>query len=231
MTTGVPERSGAFFGRRKGKALRPAQAQRSQTLLPRLRIDIEQAAPADLRELFPATPVDVWMEIGFGGGEHLLSEATRRPDIGFIGVEPFVNGMAKALAGIEDSGLQNIRLYDDDATYLLRWLPDASLGRIDLLYPDPWPKQRHWKRRFVSDATVAEFARILRPGGIFRFASDIDTYVGWTLDHLSRNADFRWTAGDLGACQEPWEHWRRTRYEAKAVREGRALTYLVFDRL
>jgi tRNA (guanine-N7-)-methyltransferase len=231
MTTGVPERSGAFFGRRKGKALRPAQTERSQTLLPRLRIDIEPAAPADLRELFPAAPVDVWMEIGFGGGEHLLSEAIRRPDIGFIGVEPFVNGMAKALAGIEDSGLQNIRLYDEDATYLLKWLPDASLGRIDLLYPDPWPKQRHWKRRFVSDATVADFARILRPGGIFRFASDIDTYVGWTLDHFSRNADFRWTAGDLGVCHEPWEHWRRTRYEAKAVREGRALTYLVFDRL
>ncbi|GGE29243.1 tRNA (guanine-N(7)-)-methyltransferase [Agaricicola taiwanensis] len=230
MTAGVPERPGAFFGRRKGKALRAGQAERSETLLPRLKIDLETPAPGHLSELFPHKPAEVFLEIGFGGGEHLLSEAKRLPATGFIGVEPFINGMAKALAGIEAGGIENIRLYDDDATHLLNWLPDQSLGRVDLLYPDPWPKKRHWKRRFVSDSSVAHFARVLRRGGTFRFASDIDTYVEWTLEHVGRNAAFRWTASGLEACREPWEHWRRTRYEAKAVREGRELTYLVFER-
>lgn len=228
---GVRERPGAFFGRRKGKTLRAAQAERSEKLLPRLQLDLEQAAPQQLSSLFQHAPANVFLEIGFGGGEHLLSEAQRLPETGFIGVEPFVNGMAKALSGIEAADIRNIRLYDDDATYLLKWLPDASLDRVDLLYPDPWPKMRHWKRRFVSDATVAEFSRVLKPGGQFRFASDIDTYVEWTLAHVARNSAFRWTAERLDACHKPWNHWTRTRYEAKAVREGRELTYLIFERL
>jgi tRNA (guanine-N7-)-methyltransferase len=229
--TGAPDRPGAFFGRRKGKTLRAGQAERGATLLPRLKLNLEQPAPADLKTLFPEPVNEVFLEIGFGGGEHLLAEVARLPGVGFIGVEPFINGMAKALGVIEAEGFENIRLYDDDATHLLGWLPPASLGRIDLLYPDPWPKKRHWKRRFVSDASLAEFARVLRPGGQFRFASDIDTYVEWTLEHVALNPAFRWTATSLAHCAEPWPHWIRTRYEAKAIREGRAPAYLVFDRL
>src|SRR5690606_35318145 len=124
---------------------------------------------------------EVRLEIGFGGGEHLHHRAGRMPHAGFIGVEPFVNGMAKLRARLAAEPRPNIRVYGDDATRLLDWLPDASVAGIDLLYPDPWPKKRHWKRRFVSAANLDRFARVLRPGGAFRFASDIDGYVNWTL--------------------------------------------------
>jgi tRNA (guanine-N7-)-methyltransferase len=221
---------GALHGRRKGKPLRAGQSERVATLLPRLRLDLSDPAPVDLRTLFPAPVEAVRLEIGFGGGEHLMAEAEANPDIGFIGVEPFLNGMAKALAGIEERGLGNIRLFDNDAALLLDWIPAASLVRTDLLYPDPWPKIRHWKRRFVSDANVARIARAVVPGGEFRFASDIDTYVTWTLDHLRRSADFGWTAERADDWRTPWAAWPGTRYEAKALREGRPPAYLIFRR-
>jgi tRNA (guanine-N7-)-methyltransferase len=144
----------AFFGRRKGHKLRPRQAELFDTVLPRLALELERPAPAELRTLFPVPVSEVRLEIGFGGGENMLAQARARPLTGFIGVEPFVNGMAKALAAIEAADLQNIRLHFDDATSLLAWLPDASLARIELIHPDPWPKRRHWKRRFVQDAAI-----------------------------------------------------------------------------
>ena len=134
------------------------------------------------------------LEIGFGGGEHLVAEALAFPDTGFIGCEPYVNGMAKILAQIEAHNIANIRLFAGDAAELLAWAPPHSLARIDLIHPDPWPKRRHWKRRFVQDATVAAMARILKPVGEFRFVSDIDDYCAWTLAHLLRSPDFDWTA-------------------------------------
>lgn len=219
----------ALYGRRKGKPLRAAQAARFETLLPQLRIDL--ARPASLTALFDV-PVDGFrLEIGFGGGEHLLGEAERDPRTGFIGVEPFVNGLAKALAGIDERGLKNIRLYDSDAAFLLDWLPDAGLSRIDLLYPDPWPKKRQWKRRFVSDANLKRIARVLRPGGEFRFASDIAGYVEWTLAHIRRRPELVWTAESADDWRMPWAGWPGTRYEAKAVREGRVPAYLIFRRV
>ncbi len=157
------------------------------------RIDLSAPAPSDLRSLFKNVD-DVRLESGFGGGEHLIAEAERHPRCGFIGIEPFVNGMAKALAAIDERKLENIRLHHGDATDMLAWLPAASLLRFDLLYPDPWPKRRHWKRRFVQDRSVAAIARIVRPGGEFRFASDIADYVAWTLMRLMRSPDFNWTA-------------------------------------
>ena len=144
----------AFFGRRKGHKLRPHQARLLDTLLPQLAIDLSGPAPPDLRALFAGTVADIQLEIGFGGGEAMIAQAQAEPQTGFIGVEPFVNGMAKALAAIEHGGLSNIRLHFDDAVNLMAWLPDASLARIDLIHPDPWPKRRHWKRRFVQDETV-----------------------------------------------------------------------------
>ncbi len=183
-------RQGAFFGRRKGHALKPRQAALFETLLPRLALDLDHPAPPDLRALFEGAD-DVRLESGFGGGEHLVAEAERSPETGFIGIEPFINGMAKALAAIDDRGLTNIRLHHGDATDVLAWLPNASLARFDLLYPDPWPKRRHWKRRFVQTESIAQIARVVRPGGEFRFATDWPDYAAWTLAASCTRAGLR----------------------------------------
>ncbi|MFP5077683.1 tRNA (guanosine(46)-N7)-methyltransferase TrmB [Rhizobium sp. YIM 134829] len=232
MTEPRPSRATeAFFGRRKGKPLRASQAAHLDTVLPRLKLDLAAPAPTDLGGLFPEPVARLRLEIGFGGGEHLIHRATEQPDTGFIGVEPFVNSMAKLVGSIEAAGAKNIRLYDDDATLVLDWLPEASIDQIDLLYPDPWPKRKHWKRRFVSKINLDRFARVLKPGGLFCFASDIDTYVNWTLLHCRDHAAFRWTARNAADWTTPFETWPSTRYEAKARREGRASAYLTFERV
>lgn len=200
-------------------------------LLSSLSLDVSDPTPAQITSLFPKLVRAVWLEIGFGGGEHLLHQACLHQDLGLIGVEPFVNGMAKALAGIAREGHDSIRLYHDDALDVLSWLPDACLERIYLLYPDPWPKKKHWKRRFVSPETVAEFSRVLMPGGEFRFVSDIDTYVDWTLRHVHKDGSFRWLAQSASDWHQPWPDWIHTRYEAKAIREGRVPAYLRFEKL
>jgi tRNA (guanine-N7-)-methyltransferase len=221
---------GAFFGRRKGKKLRAGQTLLTETLLPRLALDLAQPAPHDLGHLFPAKPARLRLEIGFGGGEHLIAQAENYPDWGHIGVEPFINGMAKALREIDTRGLSNMRLHQADAADLLPWLPEASLDRVDLLYPDPWPKRRHWKRRFVQDRTVEAIARVLKNGGEFRFATDIPDYACWTLVRLLRSSDFAWTAECADDWRLPWPDFIRTRYEAKAIREARVPCYLTFRR-
>jgi tRNA (guanine-N7-)-methyltransferase len=220
----------AFFGRRKGHPLRPRQAALFDTLLPRLALDLTAPSPADLRALFSDVD-DVRLEIGFGGGEHLVAEALRQPRAGFIGSEPFVNGMAKALALLDQHKLPNVRLHHGDASELIAWLPRASLACVDLIYPDPWPKRRHWKRRFVQDRSVAEIARLLRPGGEFRFATDIADYAAWTLLRLTRSPEFSWTAERASDWRDPWTGFSGTRYETKAKRAGRVPCYLVFRRL
>jgi tRNA (guanine-N7-)-methyltransferase len=221
----------AFFGRRKGHKLRPRQAELFETLLPRLALDLARPAPADLASLFVEPVTAICLEIGFGSGEAMLAEAKAHPRIGFIGVEPFVNGMAKALAGIQAEGLQNIRLYFDDALGLIAWLPDASLTRIDLIHPDPWPKRRHWKRRFVQDATVAQFARILQRGGEVRFVTDIADYTAWALRHFVQSADFAWTAERADDWRKGWPGFAGTRYHAKAARAQRPPCFLIFRRV
>lgn len=224
-------RRGAFFGRRKGHRLRPRQAALIASLLPRLALNLRNPAPADLRALFPI-PVDaIRMEIGFGGGEYLAAEAERHPRTGFIGIEPFVNGMAKALSVIAERDLKNIRLHHGDAADAMAWLADASLARIDLIYPDPWPKRRHWKRRFVQEPRIVEMARLLRPGGEFRFVTDISDYAAWTLSRMTRSPLFVWTAQCAEDWQQPWPGFDGTRYEAKAKRQGRRPCYLVFRRV
>jgi tRNA (guanine-N7-)-methyltransferase len=214
----------AFFGRRKGKALRPGQSAQIEGVLPRLRLP--EGEIADLSTLFPRPMTAVRLEIGFGGGEHLLHRMRESPDIGFIGVEPFVNGMAKFLSAIEREGLDNIRLWDGDAALMLPRLPAGSLDAVDLLYPDPWPKRRQRKRRFVSERTLDLLARALKAGGRFRFASDIDDYVGWTLSRLLASGDFDWTDERADDWRAPYPGWVRTRYEAKAVAAGRVPSYL-----
>lgn len=220
----------AFFGRRKGKPLRHLQAEHLETVLPAFKLDLSIPAPSDLRQLFPNAVERTRMEIGFGGGEHLIHRAVENPSTGFIGVEPFVNSMAKLVGQIVAKGADNIRLYDDDATQVLDWLPDNCLDQIDLLYPDPWPKKKHWKRRFVSEVNLKRFHRVLKPGALFCFASDIDTYVNWTLSHCREHGGFEWTARNASDWKTPYAGWPGTRYEAKAKREGRSSAYLTFMR-
>ena len=220
----------AFFGRRKGHPLRPHQAALFESLLPKFAIDLARPAPADLRQLFSAIVDEVRLEIGFGGAEHLIAQALANPRIGLIGSEPFVNGMAKALAAIEAHDLANIRLSQSDATHLLDWLPAGAIARIDLLYPDPWPKRRHWKRRFIQDESLAHLARLLCPGGEFRFATDIPGYASWVLARVLRSPDFEWTAQQADDWRKPWPDFAGTRYEAKAKREGRRPAYFSFRR-
>ena len=247
------------FGRRRGRKPSDRQAALKRDLLPRVALDLslsplgegqgegavfnfEEHAdfPSPLEGVPPSVaapqlPLEgegkpLWLEIGFGGGEHLVAEALAFPDTGFIGCEPYVNGMAKILTQIEAHNIANIRLFAGDAVELLAWVPPRSLARIDLIHPDPWPKRRHWKRRFVQDATVAAMARAIRPGGEFRFVSDIDDYSAWTLAHFQRADDFVWTAERAGDWNAPWPGFTKTRYGAKAEREGRRATYLAFRR-
>jgi len=230
MSKPGPNERRAFFGRRKGHELKPRQAELMQSLLPRLAVDLAAPASTQLASLFPMPVGEVRLEIGFGGGEHLAAQALAHPSVGFIGCEPFLNGMAKGLALIEQHKLANVRLHFGDAIDLLDWLPRASLAQVDLLYPDPWPKKRHWKRRFVQEATVGAIARIVRGGGMFRFATDIPDYAAWTLERVLRSPEFEWTALCADDWRAPWDGWSETRYEAKAKREGRTPNYFVFRR-
>jgi tRNA (guanine-N7-)-methyltransferase len=220
---------GALYGRRKGKPLRSHQARLVDELLPLLCLDLTAPA-AEARALFPRPVTDVSLEIGFGGGEHLIRAAAERPDIGFIGCEPFVNGLAKALAAIEAQGLANVRLHAGNAADILAWLPEASLGRVFLLFPDPWPKRRQRKRRFVSEENLAALARVMRSGAELRFATDIDDYSGWVLARILRSPNFFWPAEASADWNTPWPGWQYTRYDVKAKQAGRRPVYLTFVR-
>jgi tRNA (guanine-N7-)-methyltransferase len=226
----VLERRNALYGRQKGKPLSARRSRLMATLYKALAINLSAPAAEGLSSLFPAPVGAVRLEIGFGGGEHLIHEATGTPNVGFIGVEPFAAGMAKAVSAIDHTGLRNIRLFDGDAAHLLDWLPPASLDRVDLLYPDPWPKRRHWKRRFVSQDNLDRLSRVIAPGKLLRFASDIPSYVEWTLLHLAKRDDFEWTAETADDWRRPFPGWPGTRYEAKAIAAGRRPAYLAFRR-
>lgn len=218
-----------LYGRAKGKALRAGQSQRIEQLLPKIAIDLDRLhqGPA---ALFSHGPTEFFLEIGFGGGEHLAAMAKAHPGSGCLGVEPFLNGVAKLLGTIEAESIPNIRLLRGDGRHVLNALPRSSLDCVYLLYPDPWPKRRQRKRRIVDEKFLDELARVIRPGGEFRFASDIDDYVGWTLARILPHAAFEWLAKSPSDWLDPWEGWHRTRYEEKAIREGRVPSYLRFRR-
>jgi tRNA (guanine-N7-)-methyltransferase len=205
-----------FYGRRKGKPLRRHHVDLMETLLPQVAVDI--ADP------LKGAATRCWLEIGFGGGEHLAHQATLNPDVTILGAEPYLNGVAKILAEIEARALQNVRVHYGDARALLEALPDQCFERVYLLYPDPWPKERQKKRRFVSAENLAQIHRVLKPFGQFWFASDIEDYVLWTREHVAAHGGFV----EEGDATQPFENWTRTRYEAKAVREGRISAYLRF---
>jgi tRNA (guanine-N7-)-methyltransferase len=218
VTDGTPRLQ--LYGRRKGKALRPHHSRLIAELLPELRVDPQHF---DLGK-------PLRLEIGFGGGEHLAHQAALHPDIAFIGAEPFINGVAKLLALIEAKGLRNITVHDDDVRALFELLPEGAFDRIYLLYPDPWPKARHLRRRLVSQESLRHFHRLLKPGGLFLFASDIDHYVQWTLFETRKAQGFTWLAQCADDWRKPFPDWIETRYEAKAKREGRVPSYLTFRR-
>jgi tRNA (guanine-N7-)-methyltransferase len=203
-----------FFGRRRGKTLRRHHLQLMEELLPKLRVDLSH----------PAIAGETRLEIGFGGGEHLAHQAVLFPEVNFIGAEPFRNGVAKLLALIEEKAIGNIRIHDDDVRYLLEKLPPASLSRIYVLYPDPWPKKRHHERRIVNAETLKQFHALLKPEGMFLFASDINDYVEWTLRECKEQGGFN----QVSNSDEPFANWFQTRYEAKAKREGRVTAYLAY---
>ena len=227
----MTDRRPKLHGRRKGRPLSVRRARLVERRLPELLVDIDDPMPTDLTGLFPADVTDLRLEIGCGGGEHLVHEALAAPDVGFIGVEPFQEGLAKMVAAIDEAGLRNVRLFDDDAALLLDWLPTGSLARVDLLYPDPWPKRRHWKRRFVSTANLDRLGRVMRPGSVLRVATDIPAYADWTLLKVLPRADFEWTARRADDWRLPWPGWPGTRYEAKALAAGRKPAYLTFRRV
>ena len=181
--------------------------------------------PLDLMVLFGDAPV--WLEIGFGGGEHLLHQAKMNPDFGFIGCAPYINGVAMLLGKIRAAGVTNIRIYPGDARHIFDVLPEASIERAFLLYPDPWPKKRHHRRRFVTPEHLAPLARVLASNALFRVATDIPDYVRQTLQQVPRQG-FEWLAESPEDWRDPWVDWHSTRYEQKALRENRVPHYLTF---
>lgn len=217
------------YGRRQGKPLRAGHQRLMEALLPQIATPDPQAGPVDLTALFPGTK-RFQLEIGFGGGEHLAWQAERAPQVGFIGAEPFVNGVARLLAHVDEKRLVNVRVHFGDARPLIEALPRGAFERLYVLHPDPWPKKRHFKRRMISPWFFAEAARLLEPGGELRVASDIPDYVRWTLMHAQSAPDFVWTAERAADWREPPSDWPATRYEAKSRAEGRAPAYLRFTR-
>lgn len=202
------------YGRIKARALKPRQEQLVETLLPHLAVDL--SGPLDPAALFPEARAFV-LEIGFGGGEHLAAQAAAHPDHGFIGVEPFLNGVGSCLRHIEEAGLTNVRLHMGDARDVLAALPDACLDRVDILFPDPWPKARHHKRRLVQPDFVAALARVVKPGGEVRFATDWANYAATALEHFVRDPHFRWAAECAADWRSAWAGHVATRYEEKKL--------------
>jgi len=216
------------FGRRRGRALSARQASLWRELLPAVALTGGATQLAKPDRLFPAAVREVWLEIGFGGGEHLLWQAEQHPEAGILGCEPYQDGIVKVLSAISARGAGNIRLFADDARLLLRQLPAAAIARAFVLFPDPWPKRRHWKRRLVSEATLAELARVLRPGAELRIATDIAAYAEWILLAARRQGSFRWLAKTPADWRQRGRDWPQTRYEAKAIAAGRRCSYFRF---
>lgn len=229
----MEERRRRVYGRRLGHRLRPGRQALLERALPALRIDLPEDTQAriDLNGLFPAPVRDIWLEIGFGAGEHLALQVRANPAVGFIGCEPFVQGVAGLLRHLEDDGtVDRVRIFPDDARLLLDRLPDACIGRLFVLFSDPWPKKRHHKRRLIDAETLAAFARILKDGAEFRWASDDDGYVEWTLEHVAGNAAFALAERISGDWPSRPADWPETRYEQKARAAGRAPVFLRYVR-
>jgi len=213
------------FGRVKGRPLRPRRRRLMESLLPSL---AAPDGPFDPRVVAPWA-TEVWLEAGFGAGEHLVGQALTHPDALLLGAEPFINGLAATLARLEAASLTNVRLFPGDVRTLMARLPAQCLDRIFILFPDPWPKTRHWKRRLIQPAFVAEMARLIRPGGRVRVATDWADYADWTLQRLPAEGQFRWTAERADDWRRPPPDHVETRYETKRLGDCRPI-WLEFER-
>lgn len=216
-----------FFGRRKGKPLLRNRQKLMDELLPHLKISTEEKILAP-ETLFDAPVREVWMEIGFGAGEHLAFQAQNNPQVGIIGVEPFVNGVSSLLRYVDQQDLTNVRIFDGDVRLLLPKLEKHSFGKIFILFPDPWPKKRHHKRRLISKETLSIFHELLIEGGLLRIASDDPSYIDWILNHTNQSGLFSNLKGEKTDWQKLPKDWGQTRYEKKARKEGRAPVFLDF---
>jgi tRNA (guanine-N7-)-methyltransferase len=221
---------GRLYGRRRGRPLRPGQRRLREELLPRLTVTLPEAGPLDPSSLFQRPGAAVWLEIGFGAGEHLAAQAERHPEIGFIASEVFEDGIARLLGEIARRGLGNVRLFTDDARLLLAALPPASIGRVFVLFPDPWPKRRHHKRRLIAPATLDLLAAAMEDCSELRLATDERGYLAWMLEHLTAHPDFHWLARRPADWRERRPDWPATRYEEKARAVGRRTAFLRFQR-
>lgn len=223
-----------FYGRLKGKSLKSSQKGYIEEDLGDLSPggvsweDNPDRTPLDLETLFDGKPV--WLEVGFGGGEHMVHQAAANPDVGIIGCEPYINGVAMLLGKIRRAGVSNLAVHPGDVRDMFDVLPDASISRAFLLYPDPWPKTRHHRRRFVTPEHLAPLAQALKPGALFRVATDIEDYVRQTLEQVPQFG-FEWLAEGPDDWRTPWQDWIPTRYEQKALREGRTPHYLTFRKV
>jgi tRNA (guanine-N7-)-methyltransferase len=221
-----PEQRHQVFGRRRGRALRPGQQTLINELLPRLAIKVPASGRLDIAALFGSARPSIWLEIGFGGGEHLAQLAEQHPQIGFIGCEVFENGIVKLLAQIERRRLDNVRIFPDDGRLIMAALPPAAVDRIFILFPDPWPKRRQHKRRIVSRATLDTLAEIMTDDAELRMATDDADYLCWILEHITAYPAFEWLARRPGDWRERPPDWPPTRYEAKARAAGRPPAFL-----
>ena len=220
-----------FYGRRTGRRLRPARRRLLQDLLPSLEVRFEPGVPLDPATLFDVGIRAVWLEIGFGSGEHLAWQAQLQPDIGFIGAEPYINGVASLLAEVDRRALENVRILPDDVRPLLASLPEGSIGRAFVLFPDPWPKLRHHGRRLVRPSFFDSLARLLPPGAELRLATDDPSYLTWILRHALHHAAFVWTARSRRDWEVRPSDWPKTRYEAKSLAAARRPAFLRLVRL
>jgi tRNA (guanine-N7-)-methyltransferase len=228
---GEPQRRRVLYGRRQGPKLRPARRRLLEERLPALGFTLEPDHALDPMAFFPEPKRAIWLEIGFGGGEHLAAQATAHPEVGILGVEPFLNGVARLIDAVDAGGLRNVRILMDDARLLLKALPDAALERAFVLFPDPWPKARHHKRRIVNPETIADLARVIRANGELRLASDDPGYARWMLATMLAEPRFAWLAERAADWRERPADWPPTRYEAKALTAGRRPVFLRFRRL
>lgn len=216
----------ASFGRRKGHKLRPSRAILFETLLPTIEVAKPQGAIAAASLFGNDNPL--WFELGFGGGEHLAEQALRNPHINFIGCEPYINGISSLLVAIDEHKLSNVRVYGGDARDILDNLPDGSIGRMFILFPDPWPKARHHKRRIVNQTTLSILHQKLKEGALLRVATDHVDYCTWILEHFLLFNKFLWQASRPADWHDAPADWVPTRYQAKAEQEGRKAVFLDF---
>ena len=218
-----------FYGRRKGRALRSGRSRLLEALLPKLRVDLSRGK-IDPAALFDRSTADIWLEVGFGGGEHLAAQARAHPAVGMLGCEPFINGVGRLLSEIDRDSIPNIRIHPDDARDLVDALPDASVGRVFVLFADPWRKRRHHRRRFIGPDSIRGLARVMKDGAELRLASDQMPLVRWMLFHITGHGAFEWLAQGPDDWRSRPGDWPQTRYEAKALARGETCVYLTFRR-